>query len=78
MVNMIVTIIVLLSLVRWVRAGRILANLSSPGPGGSRLKYIIRELSHKQGDTVTINSSLIIQNVTLGDLDNYSCVAINR
>ena len=25
-----------------------------------------------------INSSLIIQNVTLHDLDNYSCVAINR
>ena len=25
-----------------------------------------------------INSSLIIQNVTLRDLDNYSCVAINR
>ena len=30
------------------------------------------------GDTVKINSSLIIQNVTLRDLDNYSCVAINR
>ena len=30
------------------------------------------------GDTVRINSSLIIQNVTLRDLDNYSCVAINR
>ena len=63
-----------------MRAGRILANLSSPGPGsgGSRMKYIIREMSHKRGDTVTINSSLIIQNVSLGDLDNYSCVAINR
>ena len=30
------------------------------------------------GDTVKINSSLIIQNVTLRDLDHYSCVAINR
>ena len=73
-------LITVIIIIRWVRAGRILANLSSPSPGtgGSRMKYIIREMSHKRGDTVTINSSLIIQNVTLGDLDNYSCVAINR
>ena len=30
------------------------------------------------GDTITINSSLIISNVTIQDLDNYSCVAINK
>lgn len=27
---------------------------------------------------MNINSSLVIQNVTLRDLDTYSCVAINR
>ena len=30
------------------------------------------------GDSVNMSSSLIIQNVTALDLDNYSCVAINR
>ena len=63
-----------------MRAGRILANLSSPAPGsrGASVKYIIREVTHRRGDTLKVNSSLIIQNVTLRDLDNYSCVAINR
>ena len=61
--------------VRWVRGGRILANMSQ-GAGDS-VKYVIRERVSRHGDSVTVNSSLIIRNVTLGDLDNYSCVAIN-
>ena len=58
-----------------MRGGRILANMSQ-GAGDS-VKYVIRERVSRHGDSVTVNSSLIIRNVTLGDLDNYSCVAIN-
>lgn len=65
--------------VRWVRGGRILANMSSsPVANVANMKYIIREQTSVIGDSVTVNSSLIIQNVSVRDFGNYSCVAINR
>ena len=51
--------------VRWVRGGRILANMSQGA--GESVKYVIRERASSHGDSVTVNSSLIIRNIAVND-----------